>query len=107
MTDVEQNSSMATVGIVGAGTMGSGIAEVFAQSGYDVVIVDTTDEFLDRGLQRITTDLDNLVAKERLTDANRDEILSRIEGSKEFDRLAACELVIEAVPENKELKSQI
>jgi 3-hydroxybutyryl-CoA dehydrogenase len=107
MTDDEQNSSMATVGVVGAGTMGSGIAEVFAQSGYDVVIVDTTDEFLDRGLKRITANLDKLVEKKQLTNANRDAILSRIEGSTEFDRLASCELVIEAVPENKELKAQI
>lgn len=107
MTDDEQNSSMATVGVVGAGTMGSGIAEVFALSGYDVVIVDTTDEFLDRGLKRITANLDKLVEKERLTDGKRDAILSRIEGSTDFDRLANCELVIEAVPEKKELKAQI
>jgi 3-hydroxybutyryl-CoA dehydrogenase len=107
MTDDAQNTSMATVGIVGAGTMGSGIAEVFAQSGYDVVIVDTTEEFLDRGLNRITSDLDKLVAKERLSEQSRDDILSRIEGSTDFDRLENAELVIEAVPENRDLKMSI
>jgi 3-hydroxybutyryl-CoA dehydrogenase len=107
MTDDAQNTSMATVGIVGAGTMGSGIAEVFAQSGYDVVIVDTTEEFLDRGLNRITSDLDKLVTRERLTEQNRDEVLSRIEGSTDFDRLENAEMVIEAVPENRDLKMSI
>jgi 3-hydroxybutyryl-CoA dehydrogenase len=107
MTDDAQNTSMATVGIVGAGTMGSGIAEVFAQSGYDVVIVDTTDEFLDRGLARITSDLDKLVSRERLTEENRDAILARVEGSTDFDRLGDCDLVIEAVPENHDLKTSV
>src|SRR5690606_12190031 len=107
MTDDAQNGTMATIGVIGGGTMGSGIAQVFAQSGYDVVIVETSDEFLDRGLQRITADLDKLVAKERLSDDNRDTILSRIEGTTEFDRLGNCDFVIEAVPEDKELKAEI
>ncbi|HLU37608.1 MAG TPA: 3-hydroxybutyryl-CoA dehydrogenase [Thermomicrobiales bacterium] len=107
MTDDVQNGSMATIGVIGAGTMGSGIAEVFAQSGYDVVIVETSDEFLDRGLQRITADLDKLVSRERLTDEKRDTILSRIEGTTEFDRLGNCDFVIEAVPEEKELKAEL
>lgn len=107
MTDDVQIGSMATIGVIGAGTMGSGIAEVFAQSGYDVVIVETSDEFLDRGLQRITADLDKLVSRERLTDEKRDTILSRIEGTTEFDRLGNCDFVIEAVPEEKELKAEL
>lgn len=107
MTDDVQNGSMATIGVIGAGTMGSGIAEVFARSGYDVVIVETTDEFLDRGLQRITADLDKLVARERLTGEKRDTVLSRIEGTTDFDRLGNCDFVIEAVPEEKELKAEL
>jgi 3-hydroxybutyryl-CoA dehydrogenase len=107
MTDDVQNGSMATIGVIGAGTMGSGIAEVFARSGYDVVIVETTDEFLDRGLQRITSDLDKLVARERLTGEKRDTVLSRIEGTTDFDRLGNCDFVIEAVPEEKELKAEL
>ena len=81
----DQQRSMATVGVIGAGTMGSGIAETFAQAGYDVVLVDTSDEFLDRGLKRITSALDRLVEKERLTSENRDAILTRIEGSTDHD----------------------
>jgi 3-hydroxybutyryl-CoA dehydrogenase len=107
MTDDVQNSSMATVGVVGAGTMGSGIAQVFAQSGYDVVMVDTTDDMIDRGLARITGDLDRLIAKERLTDEKRDTILARIEGSTDLERLSDCDLVVEAVPEDRDLKVQV
>lgn len=105
MTD-EQNA-MASVGVVGAGTMGNEIAEAFAQAGYDVVLVDTSDEFLDRGLERITSALDRLVARERLTGEQRDTILSRIEGSTDLERLSDCTLVIEAVPEDRQLKADI
>lgn len=103
----DDHNSMATVGVVGAGTMGSGIAEVFAQAGYDVVLVDTSDEFLDRGLKRITSGLDRLVARERLTDEKRDAILSRISGSTDMEQFSDCTLVVEAVPENRELKARI
>ena len=106
MSDDEQNS-MASVGVIGAGTMGSGIAEVFAQAGYDVVLVDSSDEFLDRGLKRITSTLDRLVEKERLTGEQRDAILTRIEGSTDMERLADCTMVVEAVPEDRELKADI
>lgn len=107
MTVDKHQESMATIGVVGAGTMGSGIAQVAAQSGYNVVLLDMTDEFLDRGLGRITSDLDKLVQKERLSAANRDEILSRIEGTTDMDRLAICELVIEAVTEDRETKFEV
>lgn len=97
----------ATIGVVGAGTMGSGIAQVAAQSGFDVVLVDMTDEFLDRGLKRIAADLEALVTRERLTGENRDEILSRIEGTTSMDRLSRCELVIEAVTEDRDTKTDV
>lgn len=103
----DEQNSMASVGVIGAGTMGSGIAEVFAQAGYDVVLVDTSDEFLDRGLSRMTSALDRLVEKERLTSENRDAILTRIEGSTDMERLSDCTLVVEAVPEDRQLKSDI
>jgi 3-hydroxybutyryl-CoA dehydrogenase len=98
---------MASVGVIGAGTMGNGIAQVFAQSGYDVVLVDTSEEFLDRGLKRITSALDRLVEKERLSGDNRDAILMRIEGSTEMEHLADCTMIVEAVPENRELKADL
>jgi 3-hydroxybutyryl-CoA dehydrogenase len=103
----DDRNSMASVGVIGAGTMGSGIAEVFAQAGYDVVLVDTSDEFLDRGLKRITSGLDKLVDRERLTSEKRDAILSRIEGSIDMERLSNCTMVVEAVPEDRELKAGI
>jgi 3-hydroxybutyryl-CoA dehydrogenase len=103
----DDRNSMASVGVIGAGTMGSGIAEVFAQAGYDVVLVDTSDEFLDRGLKRITSGLDKLVDRERLTSEKRDAILSRIEGSTDMERLSNCTMVVEAVPEDRELKAGI
>ncbi len=107
MTPDQQQETMATIGVVGAGTMGSGIAEVAAQSGYNVVLIDTDEGMLERGLGRITSDLDKLVAKERLSQENRDEILSRIEGGTAMDRLAPCVLVIEAVTENREVKFEV
>lgn len=107
MTINEHQESMATIGVVGAGTMGSGIAQVAAQSGYNVVLLDMSDAFLDRGLSRISSDLDKLVQKERLSAANREEILSRIEGTTNMDRLAICELVIEAVTEDRETKFEV
>jgi 3-hydroxybutyryl-CoA dehydrogenase len=103
----DDQESMAAVGVIGAGTMGSGIAEVFAQAGYDVVLVDTSDEFLDRGLKRITSGLDKLVERERLNGEKRDVILSRIEGSIDMERLSNCTMVVEAVPEDRALKADI
>lgn len=107
MTRNEEQEATATIGVVGAGTMGSGIAEVAAQSGFDVVLTDTKEEFVDRGLQRIRANLDALVKKERLSDENRDEILVRIEGTTSLDRLESCSLVIEAVTEDRETKVKV
>ena len=104
---VAQKDHTATIGVVGAGTMGAGIAGVASAGGYDVVLVDRSDEDLDRGLKRITTYLDRLVDAERLSQANRDEILSRIEGTTTLDHLAGCDLVIEAVPEDHDTKVQV
>lgn len=107
MSDEMNNESMATIGVVGAGTMGSGIAEISAQSGYDVVMLDATDEYLEKGLARITATLDRLVQKERLSEENRDTILARIEGTTDYDRLGNCSLVIEAVTEDRETKFNV
>ena len=107
MSPEQEQEAPAIVGVVGAGTMGSGIAQVAAQSGYNVVLIDMDEEMLDRGLARITTGLDSLVEKERLSAENRDEVLSRIEGATTIERLEPCELVIEAVTENREVKTGV
>jgi len=87
--------------------MGSGIAQVAAQSGFDVVLVDQAEAWLDRGLDAITGSLDKLASKERLDDAERDAILARIEGSTNIDHLANCDLVIEAVTESFATKAEV
>jgi 3-hydroxybutyryl-CoA dehydrogenase len=98
---------IATIGVVGAGTMGAGIAQVAAQAGYDVVLVDQAEPWLDRGLATITGNLDRQVGKGRLTDAERDAILARIEGSVQVPHLSGCDLVIEAVTESFATKAEV
>lgn len=107
MTPELQEEVMATIGVVGAGTMGCGIAQVASQSGYNVVLVDMSDKMLDSALTRITRELDRLVEKERLSSTNRDEILSRIEGTTDIGLVSNCELVIEAVTEAREVKTDV
>ena len=98
---------IATIGVVGAGTMGAGIAQVAARAGFDVVLVDQAETWLDRGLATITENLDRQVEKGRLADTARDAILARIEGSIQIPHLSGCELVIEAVTESFATKSDV
>lgn len=107
MTPELQEEVMATIGVIGAGTMGCGIAQVASQSGYNVVLVDMSDKMLDSARTRITRELDRLVEKERLSSTNRDEILSRIEGTTDIGLVSNCELVIEAVTEAREVKTDV
>jgi 3-hydroxybutyryl-CoA dehydrogenase len=95
------------VGIVGAGTMGNGIAQACAVSGIDAVMIDVAEAAVMRGLATITGSLDRLVKKEKITAAAKDAALLRIKGSTVYDDLAACDLVIEAATENLELKLRI
>lgn len=99
--------SLSNIGVVGAGTMGAGIAQVAAQSGYEVVLIDTKDEFVQRGLDRITTDLDKAVQREKLSAADRDATLTRITAGTDYAALAECQLVIEAVPETFAIKRPV
>ncbi len=69
-----------TVGVIGAGTMGNGIAHVFAKGGYNVILVDVEQRFVDRGLQTISKNLEREVAKNKLTAEQRDQALARIAG---------------------------
>ncbi len=93
-----------TVGVVGSGQMGNGIAQVAACCGMEVTMVDIKQEFLDRGTSAISHSLDKLVSKERLSQQEVDSALSRISSSTELESLSECDLVVEAIPEIPELK---
>ncbi len=97
-----------TIGVVGAGQMGSGIAQVAAMHGYEVIMNDIRDEFVERGFATIEKSLGRLVKKEVITDARKGEILSAIEGSTSMEEdLAKADFVVEAATENEALKLQI
>lgn len=95
------------VGVIGAGTMGNGIAHVFAKGGYDVTLVEVEQRFLDRGLDTINKNLDREVAKNKLTADGKAAALGRIHGSLTRKELAACDFVIEAATEKFDIKSDI
>jgi 3-hydroxybutyryl-CoA dehydrogenase len=95
------------VGVVGAGTMGNGIAHVFARSGYQVVLLDVQQGFLERALATITKNLDREVAKNKITIADKDTALGHIQTAVERGRLADCDFVIEAATEKFEIKTEI
>jgi 3-hydroxybutyryl-CoA dehydrogenase len=94
------------VGIVGCGTMGSGIAEIVARNGLPVAFVEVDAAAVERGRQRIERSLARLVEREKLSVGERDEILGRIDGDTSFDVLGDCDLIVEAVPEVLALKQQ-
>jgi 3-hydroxybutyryl-CoA dehydrogenase len=94
------------VGVVGAGTMGNGIAQVFATAGYNVIMRDLGQAQLDRGLSAITRSLGKFVEKGKLTEFDRDAALGRIRTATDFADLAECDLVVEAIFENFEAKSE-
>lgn len=94
--------------VIGAGTMGAGIAQVAAEGGFNVTIVDTTQEFADRGLSTIKNFISRKVGKGKLTQAQADEILSRLSSSTDMNKaVKEAVMVIEAVFENLELKQDI
>ena len=95
------------VGIIGAGTMGNGIAQVCAAAGLGVTMVDISDAAVARGLATVGTSLDRLVKKEKMTTAEKEATLSRIVATTDTTKLAPCDLVIEAATENEELKVKI
>ncbi len=95
------------VGVVGAGTMGNGIAHVFARSGYSVVLCDVEQRFLDRGLEAIGKNLDREVAKNKISAQDKAATLKRIEPVMDRAKLAVCDFVIEAATEKFDIKSEI
>ena len=95
------------VGVVGAGTMGNGIAHVFARSGYDVVLCDVEQQFLERALSTVGKNLDREVAKSKITPEDKAATLRRIHPVTERGELADCDFVIEAATEKFEIKTEI
>ncbi len=98
---------MKKIGVLGAGTMGSGIAQVIAQSGYEVILRDIKNEFVEKGLKGIEKNLDRSVKKERITKKDKEETLKNITTTTEVEKLKDVDLVIEAVNENMDLKKKI
>jgi 3-hydroxybutyryl-CoA dehydrogenase len=98
---------ISTVGIVGAGTMGNGIAQACAVSGVNVVMVDISIEAVAKGLATVAGSLDRLIKKEKITEADKTAALARIKSSTSYDDLKAAQLVIEAATENYGLKVKI
>jgi 3-hydroxybutyryl-CoA dehydrogenase len=101
MVDIE------TVAVIGAGTMGSGIAHVFARSGFQVLLCDVEQRFLDRALGQIRTNLDREASKGKLDAAEVEPALARITATVDRDALGNAEFVVEAAPERFELKAEI
>lgn len=93
--------------VLGAGTMGSGIVQTFAQSGYEVVMRDIDQKFVDRGMGIITKSLERSVKKEKITEDQKNEILGRVKPSTDLNDAKDCDLIIEAAVENMEIKKKI
>jgi 3-hydroxybutyryl-CoA dehydrogenase len=96
-----------TVGVVGAGTMGNGIAHVFAKSGFNVVLVEIEQRFLDRGMDTISKNMDREVKKNVISAEQRQAALDRIRPVLDLNQLAACDLVVEAASEKFEIKREL
>jgi 3-hydroxybutyryl-CoA dehydrogenase len=96
-----------TVAVLGAGTMGNGIAHVFARSGYEVVLRDVSQPLLDRALAAIARNLDREIKKGKIAEAGKPAILARIHPTTEATALARADFLVEAVPEQLELKQRV
>jgi len=96
-----------TVAVLGAGTMGNGIAHVFARSGCKVILRDVEKRFLDRGIETITKNLDREVKKGKISEADKPAVLARIQPITEISALAAADFAVEAVPEQLDLKVRL
>lgn len=94
------------VGVIGCGLMGSGIAQVSAQAGFQTIVVEANQELLDRGLGGIKRVLEGLVARAKLDERAKDDALGRLKGATSFDALKDVDLVIEAITENQPLKNE-
>lgn len=98
---------MKRIGILGAGTMGTGIAQTFAVNGFDVVLRDLSEESLQRAKKAIEKSLGKLIAKGKLEDTQLEVTMNRIDFTVEVEKIKDCDMVIEAVTENMEIKKKI
>ena len=96
-----------SIGVIGAGTMGNGIAHVSALSGFDTILMDIKDEFVQRGLSTIQKNMGRQVKKEKISQSEMETSMSRITASTDNNQLSACDLVIEAATENMDIKLNI
>jgi 3-hydroxybutyryl-CoA dehydrogenase len=95
------------IGVIGAGTMGNGIAQVCAAAGFDVTMADISDAAVKRGLDTVAKSLDRLLSKQKITEADKGAILGRIRTATKVEEVSASDIVIEAATENVELKLKI
>lgn len=96
-----------TIGVVGAGTMGNGIAQVFAAANFDVILQDINEDQLEKGIATISSSLDRLIKKEKITEQDKQKTLSNISTNISLDSLSDLDLIIEAASENLSIKSDI
>jgi 3-hydroxybutyryl-CoA dehydrogenase len=99
--------SIKTIAVLGAGTMGNGIAHVFARAGYAVILRDVETRFLDRGIATIATNLDREIKKDKITEAEKDAVLARLRPTTDIGTLAAADFAVEAVTEQRDLKIRV
>ncbi len=99
--------NLTRAGVVGAGTMGQGIAQMMAASGIDVILVEKDEESLKRSMEELVETMDREISRWGMTSSEKRAILARIEGTVDFERLENLKLIIEAVPEVLELKQDL
>lgn len=95
------------IGVIGAGQMGNGIAQVASQFGYQVIMMDVSEASLQKGLATISSSCDRMIKKSTMTEAQKSDLLARIKATSQISDLANCDLVIEAATENVDLKLKI
>jgi 3-hydroxybutyryl-CoA dehydrogenase len=96
-----------SVGVVGCGLMGSGIAQVSVQAGFPTIVVEANQQLLDKGVAGIEKSLDALVAKAKIDQKARDEAVARLTGTTRLEELKACDLVVEVITENQPAKNEL
>src|SRR5437016_2334803 len=96
-----------TVAVLGAGTMGNGIAHVFARSGYKVILRDVEQRFLERGMETIGKNLDREIKKGKISEAEKGTVLGRLQPVTDMAAIAAADFVVESVPEKMEIKRAV